>query len=124
MAIQWAIIGADDTALEFAKNIRNSANGRIRAVASADRYESFCFAKRTAAAFYYSDFKNILHDETIRSVYITQIDPSNMDLVLNLLKSGKSVVYDRVFMNTKQMEDLMMYSCIYSGNPALISRMD
>ena len=117
MAVQWAMIGTDDCALEFAKKMEGCAKGSIKIVVSDDPYDAFSFAKRVGAPQYYSSLESVLEDAAITYVYITQIDPSNMELVMQLLECGKSVVYDRILMSTKQLDEF--FQCFYNRNALL-----
>ena len=101
---KWAIIGTDDTAYEFAKRIRASADGKIVAVYADDHVAAIYFAKKVGAGLYHSEFENILSDDKIDSVYITQIDSSNEEAVFKLLESGKNVIYDRISTSEKNTE--------------------
>ena len=106
MSIKWAIIGTDESSIKFAQGIKKSTGNALEVVVDEDHYNAFYYAKCCGAPTYSADLKGILENDDIKSVYISQIDPTNVEFALKCLKSGKSVVYERVFMSIKQLNEL------------------
>lgn len=95
MCKKWAVIGTDDAALKFARQIKNTPQQEVRAVATTDCYKALCFAKEIGAPLYYGDLNSLLEDKSIDFIYITQLDEANMIWISKLPNSGKIVIYER-----------------------------
>ena len=106
MSIKWAIIGVDSSNVKVAQGLKTNVRNVLEVVLDKDRYNAFYYAKCCGAATYSDNVNEILKNDEIKSVYTAQIDPTNIEFILKCLKSGKSVVYERIFMRVNQLNEL------------------
>lgn len=102
----WGIIGGGFISSQFAKGIEKIEDQRVGAIASRSGNKSKILAER-----YYTDYEELIRDETIDAVYIGTIHPEHYRNVKRCLEMGKPVLCEKpIVMNTAELKELVKIS--------------
>ena len=110
-SIHWGIVAPGRIARKFAQDLRHSAGGRLRAVASRDLQRARDFAAGFGAERAYADTAALAADPTVDMVYIASPHNAHFATAKMLLEAGKPVLCEKpITVNAAQAAELIALS--------------
>jgi predicted dehydrogenase/aryl-alcohol dehydrogenase-like predicted oxidoreductase len=93
----WGIIGPGSIAGNFAQGLKESASGKLVAIASRDSGRRAEFGDKfgVAADKRYGDYAAILKDQDVQAIYIATPHPWHCELALSAIRAGKAVLVEK-----------------------------
>lgn len=109
--IQWGIVAPGRIARKFAQDLRLSAGGRLRAVASRDLQRARAFAAEFGADLAYDDAAALAADPSVDMVYVASPHNAHFATAKMLLLAGKPVLCEKpITVNASQAAELIALS--------------
>ena len=93
--LQWGIVGPGKIARKFARDLRVSSGGCLRAVASRDLQHARVFADEFGAELAYDDVESLADDPSVDMVYVSNPHNAHFATAMLLLESGKPVLCEK-----------------------------
>jgi predicted dehydrogenase len=101
-SLSWGIIGTGNIAHVFAEGLRNSATGKLTAVASRKSDSAEKFGEKFGIQSQYSDYTALIKDPAIQAVYIALPHPLHAEWVIKATDQGKHVLCEKPMAMTFQ----------------------
>lgn len=93
--IRWGIVGPGGIAQKFARDLRVSDGGELRAVAGRDRLRAQDFAGRFGGELVFDDIRALAEEPTVDIVYVATPHSHHAGVVEILLGNGKPVLCEK-----------------------------
>jgi dihydrodiol dehydrogenase / D-xylose 1-dehydrogenase (NADP) len=109
--IQWGIVGPGKIARKFARDLRVTGDGRLRAVAGRDLGRARAFADEFGAELAFDDLDALAADPSVDMVYIASPHNAHFETARRLLEAGKPVLCEKpMTVNAAQARELIARS--------------
>ena len=105
MIIKWGIVGLGNMANTFARAISEVQNSKLVCVASKSKNRLEIFAKNfnIIPSHKFTDYFELIKSNEIDAVYISTLNNTHVDLILECIKNNKKVLCEKpIGMNVKQ----------------------
>lgn len=93
--IHFGIIGAGDIARKFSDAVRQTADGKVIAVASKSLERARKWAEKEKIEIYYDSYAELLENPQIDAVYIATTTNAHYENILQCLQAGKHVLCEK-----------------------------
>lgn len=93
--VRWGIVGPGGIAQKFARDLRVSEGGELRAVAGRDRFRAQEFTRRFGGELAFDDIRALADEPSVDIVYVATPHSHHADIAEVLLKSGKPVLCEK-----------------------------
>jgi predicted dehydrogenase len=109
--IQWGIVGPGNIARKFARDLRFTEGGRLRAVAGRDLGRARKLADEFGAELAFDDVRALAADPSVDMVYIASPHNAHFEAARILLEAGKPVLCEKpLTINADQARELIALS--------------
>lgn len=106
--IKWAIVGTGYIANEFARGMQVVEDAHLSAVVSRNKETGRAFAERYQCEKVYTDFEQMLREETVDVVYIAIPNDCHYSYIMSALEQGVSVLSEKPMVDNRwQLDEVL-----------------
>lgn len=105
--MRWGVIGTGNIARQFASAMSSSTRGAIVAVGSREGAKAAAFAKAQGIPNAYPDYRQVVQDPQVDSVYISLPNAMHREWTIACLRAGKHVLCEKpIAANAPEAEEM------------------
>lgn len=102
----WAVVGTDDDAVGFIKKLKLYGGSNLAVVVAEKHLDAFLFAKQYGVASYSNNFRDLINNQNITAVFISEIDLSNLEFIIECTENGKEIYCNQVLLSNGVVKEL------------------